>query len=61
MRFSEAERLDQEFAKRIQDEAMGGCNEEDHRVADHLLVELLQRLGFNETVKAWNAVGKWYA
>lgn len=33
----------------------------DHAKADQVLLELLEGLGFKETVRQWNRVPKWYA
>lgn len=38
-----------------------GDNETDHYNGDALLCEILLRLGYTETVKAYEAIGKWYA
>ena len=57
---SETQQLDAEFAKRIGDAGHNGP-EEGHAEADDLLCELLTRLGFEKTVKAFNDQHKWYA
>lgn len=38
-----------------------GDAENDHAAADRLLCELLNSLGYEQTVAAWSAVRKWYA
>lgn len=35
--------------------------EEDHIRADEILCEVLEKLGYNELVQAFNKVKKWYA
>lgn len=35
--------------------------EADHSNADDILCELLKSLGYEDVVKAWDAVDKWYA
>lgn len=52
---------DTEAAERIKRECHSNDQEADHINADGILLELLQSLGFEETVKAWNDVDKWYA
>lgn len=47
---------DRVFAERIKNEAMNT----DHRTADALLCELLASIGCNESVAAFQVVGKWY-
>jgi hypothetical protein len=39
----------------------GGDEEIAHGVADTILCDILKELGFVETVKAFEAVEKWYA
>lgn len=39
----------------------GGDEEISHSVADKILCDLLEEIGFVETVKAFNEVEKWYA
>jgi len=51
---------DIDTAKRIQNECMSYDPEADHVNADDILCELLLSLGYVETVKAYNAVEKWY-
>jgi len=53
--------LDADTARHMQVYAMTGDNEADHSYADHTLVKLLTKLGFTETVKQYEKVGKWYA
>ena len=53
---------DKEFAKKMKEIAEAGHDTDDtHMLADDLLVEVLEKLGFHETVKAYNAIHKWYA
>ena len=52
---------DRAFAARINSEAMSGDHECDHGIADDLLCELLLSIGCSESVKAFEAVDKWYA
>lgn len=39
----------------------GDDSEGSHKAADKILCEILKELGFIETVKAFEAVEKWYA
>lgn len=57
----EIKELDLKTATLILDECHTGDIENDHIRADELLTELLCRIGYAETVAAFNSVGKWYA
>lgn len=52
---------DKLFAERIARECMTGDPDADHMKADELLLELLRRLGYTETITAYEAVLKWYS
>lgn len=52
---------DEETAGRIRELCTSGDREEDHEKADMILVGLLRSLGYHETAKAYEAVGKWYS
>ena len=52
---------DKEWAKKIQNECHSGDEEVDHLIADDILCQILKERGFSETVKAFDAVYKWYA
>jgi hypothetical protein len=52
---------DGDFAYKIKTTCMHGDNECDHHEADQILCELLAILGYDKTVEAYRAVGKWYA
>ncbi len=52
---------DEEVANRIKERCSHGDYEGAHSDADEILIELLKSLGYNQTVEAWEAVGKWYA
>jgi hypothetical protein len=52
---------DETYAQKIREDCMSSDYEADHGNADDILVALLTELGYHETVKAWEAVGKWYA
>ena len=52
---------DKAIAARIIRDCSGLFEEpENHTKADGILCELLISLGYTETVKAWEAVSKWY-
>lgn len=53
-------RLDKMTAKLIK-EIPDGDTESAHKKADLLLCNLLKLLGCKETVKAFNALEKWYS
>lgn len=61
MNDEEIKELDCKTATMILNECNTGSNEEDHIRADDLLTELLSRIGYLETVAAFNSVKKWYA
>ena len=52
---------DAELAELIRTNCHSGDRETDHVEADDRIIELLTRLGWNETVAAWREVRKWYA
>lgn len=52
---------DEHYAKQIREECPGYDKEMDHYYADQILLEILEKLGFTETVKAFNELDKWYA
>ena len=52
---------DREFSDRIKAECMHGDWEGAHADADIILIELLRKLGYNQTADAWLEVGKWYS
>ena len=52
---------DEKYAEQIKDACMSGDFEGDHCNADNILRSILIDLGFNKTLDAYNAVGKWYA
>lgn len=52
---------DEETAARIREKCMTGDYEGDHGEADMIVIGLLRFLKYDETAKAWEAVGKWYA
>jgi hypothetical protein len=51
---------DASWAARIKAECNTNIEPDDHAAADNLLCELLEALGYTETVTAWDEVGKWY-
>jgi hypothetical protein len=52
---------DQEAAAKMREIAQDGDVEAAHGLADDLLCEVLARLGYVETVKAFMEMRKWYA
>ena len=54
-------KLQDEFVARMQATCFTGDKEANHGEADRLLVELLERLGYNDLVELYTAVGGWYA
>jgi hypothetical protein len=53
--------IDERYAEQIKGACMSGDFEGDHSNADDILRSILIELGFDKTVDAYNAVGKWYA
>ena len=53
-------KLSQEYTARLAG-LIGGDTESSHIVADHLLCELLVKLGYVEVVDRFKALKKWYA
>lgn len=58
---TEAGRLDLDVAARIKKECGHRDIEVAHWDADRIVIEMLEQLGFVETVAAWKAVEKCYA
>lgn len=54
-------KIDEEYAEEIRKTCMSEDSEMDHLKADGLLLDLLESLGFDETIKAFNNVAKYYA
>jgi hypothetical protein len=54
-------KADHEAAERIRKECSHGDTEGAHYSADKILCELLESLGYKETVAAWDEIAKWYA
>lgn len=52
---------DEEIATEIAQTCMHGDYEAAHQQADRILVDLLEKLGYEKTVAAYGLVGKWYA
>ena len=52
---------DERFADKLRELHGDGDTENQHAMADGILCELLESLGFSKTVEAYNAVHKWYA
>ena len=52
---------DLEYAARLRDTCNSGDAEADHAKADAVICELLELLGFTETVRAYEEVDKWFA
>jgi hypothetical protein len=52
---------DEDVAAKIRAECMTGDYEGDHGRADDILRDLLRELGYEQTLTAYDAVGKWYA
>ena len=52
---------DKEYAEEMRKIASNHDAELAHGNADALLVEILDELGFHETVRVYNSVKKWYA
>lgn len=57
------EELDDKFSETIEEiiENDDYDQEYSHIMADGCLILLLETLGFEKTVKAWDSVPKWYA
>lgn len=53
--------LDVEFSDEIKRDCFSGDAEVDHGNADAILVDLLEKLGFKQTAKAYYEVSKWYS
>jgi len=45
----------------IENDKLDHDQEEEHYIADRLLCELLTILGFEDLVKIYDEIGKWYA
>ncbi len=54
-------KLENEYIEKIEQECKGFDQESDHVYADNLLCELLKELGFNNLVKRYEEIPKWYA
>lgn len=55
------ERNDSYWAERIRAECHSRDTEADHARADRILIQILEDFGYPETIRAWEAVRKWYA
>ena len=53
--------IDGEYAKAIKSSCHTDDEERDHSNADGILLDLIETLGFNKTIEAYNAVDKYYA
>ncbi len=53
--------LDIEFANLIKRNCQSGDCEASHTAADDYLCDLLNKLGFHETVEEFHKIKKWYA
>jgi hypothetical protein len=49
------------FKLRLRDQQQNGDYEGAHSIADDILCEVLDTLGYAEIVNEWDKVGKWYA
>lgn len=52
--------LDKEYSNLIRNNCMTDDPKIDHQEADAIIISLLNIFGFVETIKAYNAVGKYY-
>lgn len=52
---------EQKAVERLKAECFTGDIEVDHIRADRILLEFLAERGFEEIVRQWSAVDKWYA
>ncbi len=55
------DQLDATIAEKLRELDKNDDGESSHKQADKLLCEILQSLGFTQTVKAFNEMTKWYA
>lgn len=52
---------DADFAAMIKEQCNNGDPEADHYRADAIITDLLIDLGYDEAVREWLGVAKWYA
>lgn len=55
------DKLKQEAIDAIKNECFSGDTEIDHSMADGILCELLEKLGYSEVVEEYHKVDKWFA
>ena len=55
------EKLKEKYINLLKEQQISWDNETAHVEADNLVCELLKELGFEEVVKEYDKVSKWYA
>jgi hypothetical protein len=53
--------LSEEAIKKLQKEVNNEDTESAHGKADDILCELLEKIGYEDVIKKYNEVSKWYA